>query len=162
MPTLSGCAFSAKGDGLARIFVRPKFFDMCRNIALLVLGLLFAAIGLGIWYYDRQFFEQPNLQTAEGEVVELLQLRSKKGFRYAPVFQFTATDGKVYRVQSDVSSSRPEYRLGERVVLYYSEGAPYEARVQRKGLLRYLPLVFAGTGMLLVLLYASAAFRKRS
>ena len=66
-----------------------------------------------------------------GEVTRLerSKTRDQYGYTYAPVFTFTAVDGRSYTVTSDVSSSPAGFIEGERVTVRYEPEDPEKARI---------------------------------
>jgi hypothetical protein len=67
----------------------------------------------------------------DGQVVRLerSKTRDEYGYSYAPVFAFTAADGKSYTVTSDLSSSPPGFSEGEPVKVRYDPKTPENARI---------------------------------
>jgi hypothetical protein len=65
---------------------------------------------------------------------------------YAPVFQFTASDGRGYTVGSDVYGKESEVRYGERVQVLYWPGHPEAARLDAFAALWTMPLVAGVVG----------------
>jgi hypothetical protein len=68
----------------------------------------------------------------DGEVIRLE--RSRTGGQtstvvYAPVFSFTAADGRAYTVTSKVSSSAPGFSVGDSVRVRYDPANPEGARI---------------------------------
>lgn len=66
-----------------------------------------------------------------GEVIRLERSRGTgRGSRgYAPVFSFTAADGKTFTVTSDVASSPPAFAAGDHVRVRYDPTDPINARI---------------------------------
>jgi Protein of unknown function (DUF3592) len=67
-----------------------------------------------------------------GEVIRLERSAGDGRFAsyvYAPVFSFTSADGKTYTVTSDVSSSPPDFTIGESVRVRYDPANPEKARI---------------------------------
>jgi hypothetical protein len=48
---------------------------------------------------------------------------------HAPAFTFTAEDGKSYTGSSDISTSPPEFAIGDEVKVYYEKGHPEGAKL---------------------------------
>ena len=65
---------------------------------------------------------------------------------YAPVFQFTASDGRAYVVISDVSGRESAFSYGERVSVLYRPDHPESARIDAFAPLWTFPLVFGVVG----------------
>jgi Protein of unknown function (DUF3592) len=68
---------------------------------------------------------------ANGEVIRLERStdRDRYGYTYAPVFTFTALDGKGYTVTSEVGSSPPSFTEGDTVRVRYEPENPEGARI---------------------------------
>lgn len=68
-----------------------------------------------------------------GEVIRLEHSRDRTGNStyesYAPVFSFTAADGKKRTVTSDVWSSPADFSVGESVRVRYDPANPQDARI---------------------------------
>jgi hypothetical protein len=82
---------------------------------------------------------------AEGTVVAK-QSSGSRHATYAPVFQFTASDGRTYVVSSDVSGPEPAFRQGQLVAVLYHQSHPEAARIDAFGQLWTLPLVVGVVG----------------
>src|ERR1035438_8811252 len=71
---------------------------------------------------------------ASGEGVRLAHSSDRMGTTtyesYAPVFSFTAVDGKTYKVTSSISSSPADFSVGDSVRVRYDPGNPQDARIQ--------------------------------
>lgn len=84
-------------------------------------------------------------QHAEGTVIAKRQTASGRA-SYAPVFQFTANDGRTYVVSSDVYGRESDFRFGEHVAVLYRRGEPESARIDAFAPLWTFPLVFGVVG----------------
>jgi hypothetical protein len=82
---------------------------------------------------------------AEGTVIAKRQMGSTR-VTYAPVFQFTASDGRTYVVNSDVYGRESAFRYGEHVRVLYPQGHPESARIDAFAPLWTFPLVFGVVG----------------
>jgi hypothetical protein len=65
---------------------------------------------------------------------------------YAPVFQFTAANGRTYTVNSDVYGKESAVRFGKRVQALYWPNHPESARIEGFAPLWTLPLVTGAVG----------------
>ena len=95
-----------------------------------------------------------------GEVAGMSERRGRR-LTYAPVVRFTGPDGRAVEFTDDTSSSRPAYRVGDRVSVLYLRRDPSDARVASPYKLYAPDLIFACFGALFavigsVLVYASA------
>jgi hypothetical protein len=84
-------------------------------------------------------------QRADGTVVAKRSTGSSR-VTYAPVFQFTASDGRAYVVSSDVYGRESAFRYGERVRVIYQPRHPEGARIDAFAQLWTLPLVVGVVG----------------
>jgi hypothetical protein len=81
-----------------------------------------------------------------------LQMQSPTEYRredpvYAPVFEFTAADGKRHRLEGDAASP-PRYAVGDEVMLLYPAADPGAARVESfAGLWLGAMLALVGAGV---------------
>ena len=82
---------------------------------------------------------------AEGTVIAKRQTGGSRR-SYAPVFQFTASDGRSHVVSSDVYGRESAFRFGEHVNVLYPRGRPEAARIDAFAPLWTLPLVFGVVG----------------
>jgi hypothetical protein len=81
--------------------------------------------------------------SAEGTVVAKKQVGHLKGgaAAYAPMVQFSASDGATYVVTSDFSGPESAYRFGQHVRILYLPSHPQGARIDAFAPLWTLPLV---------------------
>jgi hypothetical protein len=70
----------------------------------------------------------------------------ESGSTYAPVFQFTASDGRSYTVSSDVYAQESAIQFGERLQVLYRPDHPESARIDAFAPLWMLPLVVGVVG----------------
>jgi len=85
---------------------------------------------------------------AEATVVAKKQVGRLKGgaAAYAPMLQFTASDGRTYVVTSDFSGPESAYRFGEHLRVLYQSDHPDGARIDAFAPLWTLPLVTGVVG----------------
>ena len=85
---------------------------------------------------------------AEGTVVAKKQVGRLKGgaAAYAPMLQFTASDGQTYVVTSDLSGPESTYRFGQHLRILYRPDHPDGARIDAFAPLWTLPLVTGVVG----------------
>jgi hypothetical protein len=134
-------------------------------MATLLIGLLFIALGGFVVLGASLSLRRTRRFVAEavptpGEVVGMSELRGRR-VMYAPVVRFTGPDGRAVEFTDDTSSSRPAYRVGDRVSVLYPRRDPGDARVASPYKLYASELIFACAGALFaaiggVLVYAYA------
>ena len=85
---------------------------------------------------------------AEGTVVAKKQVGRLKGgaAAFAPMLQFTASDGRTYVVTSDLSGPESAYRFGQHLRVLYQPDHPDGARIDAFAPLWTLPLVTGVVG----------------
>jgi Protein of unknown function (DUF3592) len=85
---------------------------------------------------------------ADGTVIAKKQVGHLKGgaAAYAPMLQFTASDGRKYVVTSDLSGAETAYRFGQHMRVLYPPNDPQGARVDAFAPLWTLPLVTGVVG----------------
>jgi hypothetical protein len=68
---------------------------------------------------------------ADGTVIEMRPVRSTRtgAGTYVPVFRFTANDGRMHIIISDVSVPSSAFTLGDRVRVLYLQSNPETARI---------------------------------
>jgi hypothetical protein len=87
-----------------------------------------------------------------GKIVDMVSKRDGQGgtLMSAPVFVFTAGDGRSYKVTSEVFSYPPEYVVGQDVAVLYEMGNPMRARLSSFMQLWFVPSGFGFAGALAV------------
>jgi hypothetical protein len=85
---------------------------------------------------------------AEGTVVAKKQVGRMKGgaAAYAPMLQFTASDGRTYVVTSDLSGPESAYQIGQHLRVLYRSDHPDGARIDAFAPLWTLPLLTGVVG----------------
>ena len=82
---------------------------------------------------------------ADGTVIAKRQTGSTR-ITYAPVFQFTANDGRSYTVSSDVYGRESTFRYGQHLHVLYRQSRPEFARIDAFAQLWTFPLVAGVVG----------------
>ncbi|PSL43896.1 uncharacterized protein DUF3592 [Chitinophaga niastensis] len=122
----------------------------------LVLGFLLLIIS-GFMYISAKKFRANAAQT-EGTVIEMKESQSTSGkgaeqktfSTYAPVVSYLAADGSSHTYVSSVSSYPPDYKVGEKVPVYYDKTNP--DNVQLGGADEYAgPFAVAAMGLAFIL-----------
>jgi Protein of unknown function (DUF3592) len=128
-----------------------------------IVGPLFLIVALGS-ALQRTALIYSGLR-AEGTVIAKRSMGSTR-VTYAPVFQFTANDGRTYIVSSDVYGRESAFRYGERVHVLYRQSHPESARINAFAPLWTFPLVFgvvgAGFSVIPALMLANWMRRRRT
>jgi hypothetical protein len=133
---------------------------------------LFPLIGVGLligsafaWMQAKRFVETAH--RVIGEVVNYSEHDStdddgKTTHMYTPVIRFATADGTSVEKANDISSSRREYQLGQRVKVLYNPENPEEFKLDTvaqlyftPGILAFLGIVFTIVGAIVVMLFAS-------
>jgi len=109
-------------------------------------GLVFFGIGAGMTYYQI-IFRQDAMQ-APGEVIGLSENCDDEGCAYSPVVLFTTQNGTTAYYHSTFSSSPPEYKVGERVTIFYKAENPEKAVISGEG--GVFRFIFMGVGGVII------------
>ena len=119
----------------------------CIRIVLSVTTSCCAVLCIGSAIYTAVFLG--TAQKATGKVVELNERfnSAADATEYAPVFSFTAQDGKTYTVSSSTASNPSGFEIGDPVVVLYSKSNPEGARIASFVQLWLVPMVFLIIGV---------------
>ncbi|MFM2295406.1 MAG: hypothetical protein RLZZ350_1819 [Verrucomicrobiota bacterium] len=124
------------------------------GIGLLVIGWLALATAVPFYLQARTF--NATALHAPGKIVEMVvELCHRKAgeldeHRYIPVFAFADKSGATHIVHSRVTSTHPEFAVGDAVEVLYLADAPEDAKLNEFFMLWLWPLVFGGIGLVLV------------
>jgi hypothetical protein len=102
-----------------------------------ILGIVFGCIGPCLLAFSVvSFFRTRNFLFHSAEVNgKVTRLEPSKNadrvasYDYAPVFSFTAANGKQYTVISNIASNPPDFSVGESVRVRYDPANPQTARI---------------------------------
>lgn len=83
---------------------------------------------------------------AEATVIGAARASGSTSATYAPVFQFTARDGRSYTINSDLYGKQSAIRYGQRLRVLYSPDHPKSARIDAFAPLWTMPLVVGAVG----------------
>ncbi|MEE9454555.1 MAG: DUF3592 domain-containing protein [Paracoccaceae bacterium] len=93
-----------------------------------VLGFIFLLAGAGLMV--NSFIFKSNALEVTGTVVAVGKNYSDEGgVTYQPTFRFLDAEGNKHRAQTSLSSSRYNYKIGERVDILYDQRDPSNIRV---------------------------------
>ncbi|GAK68857.1 hypothetical protein RRU01S_03_00240 [Agrobacterium rubi TR3 = NBRC 13261] len=127
----------------------------------LVLGLVFAAAGAGLFYYDNQFAARA--LRAEGVVSDLVRKRDETG--YTAIVRFTDAQSQQQEMADRMSSSPPRFSRGDKVDILYDPQSPSSALIDDVQGRYFLPGMFGGLGIIFTILGGAMVlvlfFRKR-
>jgi hypothetical protein len=117
--------------------------------------ILAALVGSFLLFFGNKFYEQSAALTkngipAEGTIVDYAQ-KTNQGDNhnqtyYYAIFEFSAKDGKTYRVTSDVGENHATHQRGDKIRVLYPEGTPESAILNRWIDLWFIPAVLIGMG----------------
>lgn len=118
----------------------------CR--ACLIAGPCLLAVGLGFTAYTTWFLHHS--ATIKGTIVSLREVHDAQddSITYAPVFTFTASDGRSYAVSSNTGNNPPAFTTGQPIDIRYNPTNPNGAKIDTFLQLWLFPLVFAILGAL--------------
>jgi hypothetical protein len=116
----------------------------CR--ACLAAGPALIAVALGFVIYTSWFLHRS--VAAKGAVVSLREVHDPQNgtVTYAPVFTFTAADGRSYAVSSNTGNNPPAFAVGQQVPVLYETDNPTEAKIDSFIQLWLFPVVFGFAG----------------
>jgi hypothetical protein len=100
------------------------------DFSLLILGPVLLVYAVISYFRTKRFVS--NSVEVEGVVVRMERTYSGSRFAtydYAPVFSFTAGDGREYTLTSDIASSPPGFFVGEHIRVRYDPANPDKARI---------------------------------
>jgi hypothetical protein len=127
---------------------RP-FFSFYRRVArwaCLAAGTSLLLVGIGFAIHSALFLR--HAVAASATIASLVQTNDEQNNAtgFAPVFKFTAEDGRDYTVQSGNSANPPGFAVGQHVQVKYDRSRPGSAEVDSFWSLWTFPTVFGFTG----------------
>lgn len=119
-------------------------------VTFLLIGSVFMAIGVGFGWFSWSLLAVA--QRAEGTVIRLVpvQFQADDREKVAPVVEFHIGDER-HEFQSWLSTSPPQFDVGEKVVVLYDRQNPEHARIESFVTLWLFPVVFGGIGAVMFL-----------
>ena len=128
---------------------------------MIVIGLLFFLIGLGIlangiFLVFKVRRQLGNAAKTVGTVVAFGRETGKSGYIYCPQVSFLIPSGERFGFQSKVGSQPPSYTAGQQVRVVYQKTNPRQAEINSPMALWFVPacflimsLVFTALGLML-------------
>lgn len=121
--------------GLDKAFnAADKVYSVGRKIAYIFMGLFFFFIGgalliWGIFNYTDRVKELDTYVKTTGTVVSLREVppTDNSGVTYAPTYVYKDASGREFKHESNHSSDPPEYKVGEKIEVFYDKDNPNEA-----------------------------------
>jgi Protein of unknown function (DUF3592) len=114
---------------------------------LIIIGLIFAAAGLGMLVNSVIFKLRASVAT--GVISKLVIKSGSKGVVYAPVFQFRDSTGQEHAVVSNNASSRRIAHIGDHITILYERDNPENARIDNAFFQYEFPSIFLCIGTVL-------------
>ncbi len=121
------------------------------SLVLLVVGLIFLAMGIGCHLYEN--FKEPLKCRCTARVVELLLEEPKPGEQflfykncYYPVIEYYA-EGKLYKLRYPHGSYPSRFKLNQEIKITYKKGQPEEFLLEKQSPLRLLSQCLYGVGV---------------
>ena len=130
-----------------------------------LVGPMLLAISL-IWALYTESFLHRSVATT-GTIVRNVLVQERRAddsvtSTYAPVFSFSANDGRTYTVTSSSSSSPPEFAVGQQVRVLYVPDNPATAKIDSVLQLWMMPMVLVFLGIICSLVgYGLLLFLRR-
>jgi hypothetical protein len=113
-----------------------------------LVGPLFLLIALNAAVHRAVFIH--TALRAEGAVIEMRPTHSTRTgagtLTYIPVFRYTADDGRIYIIVSDVSVRSSSFSRGEQVTVLHQRGHPETARIDAFTPLWLFSIIFGIVG----------------
>jgi len=133
-----------RGDG-------GKAIEIAR-IACLAGGACLIAAAAGFAVHTERFILHS--ASAQGTVIGLVASRRDGDMKmtYAPVFAFTANNGRAYTITSNSGSNPPEFALGDQVAVLYEARDPNGAKIDSFLQLWLFPICFGFIGVVATLI----------
>ena len=126
----------------------------------LLIGLVFGLVGLFLGALAFFFFVRTRLflgraQKTQGTVINMVYSHHQDGDGgYSPVYRFRTITGQEVVVTDNVSSSPPQFQVGQTIDVFYDPENPQNARINKwfnlyfvPMLLGFMGLVFGGVGI---------------
>jgi hypothetical protein len=130
--------------------LRPIIRRLVRFIRIVFFFSSVCCLTLSVAFAVYTFIFIGTATRARGEVVKIEahpDSEDNSGI-YAPVLRFIASDGKAYTITSNISTSPPEFSVGQSVQVLYRQSDPEGARIATFGHLWLLPIVLAFIGII--------------
>ena len=110
-------------------------------------GGLMMLVGVSLLIRTRLFLGKA--QTTKGTVMQMVYSHSSEGGGgYAPVYQFTTSDGQSIMKKDSLSSNPPRFEVGQELDVLYLADKPEKARINKWMNLYFLPTLFWGMGLI--------------
>lgn len=121
--------------------------DLIIGIVFPLIGGLLFAIGAFLFFRTRAFISKA--QEVKGTVTEMVYSHSSEGGGgYSPVYQFKTITGKIVTVQDSLSSSPPQFEVGQTIDVLYDPENPQSARIKKWMNLYFVTLLLCGMGFI--------------
>ena len=127
-------------------------------IVAVLLAALFSLVGAGLllgaaYLYQRRQDFLRRARQAQGEIVDFRRMSggsstsSRRREHRVPVVRFRTARGETVQFTSDTYSAMNNYRLGQKVTVYYDPARPGEARIAGWAELWFAPFILALVGL---------------
>ena len=129
------------------------------NKKTLIGGIIFFIIGAGVLIGDSYIIKNTlsflnNSEKTEGIVTDIVQSRSSDSgnYMYSPEVSFVDNSGKTISFTSNISSSVPTYRIGEKIPVIYNKENSQEAKINTLFQLWFGPALMTVLGIIFFLI----------
>lgn len=127
------------------------------GVLFALVGAVFMAFASWLYWEDAAFAERA--LDAQGTVTENIRYYDDEGeLLYRPVVTYSDEAGQSHTFSSSVSSSSPQFDIGETVDVLYDPAAPGDARVDAFMSRGIFPLAFGGLGLVAFLCGAGMVY----
>ncbi len=116
---------------------------------MLLISIVLIYFSYRHYYSTKELINQGIKTTAT--VIDLIQIRGDDGYTYKPVFKYTNRAGAEIEFKSEISSSPPAYKTGDRVQIIYSKDGDERKVVSFWGLYRWTIVLLTIASPLLII-----------
>jgi hypothetical protein len=128
-----------------------------KNNKISFLGGFFLLIAIGIFIIDiflikKDFSFINSSERVEGSVISIIERGSSVEHTYSPEVYFIDSSGKDIKYIPKVSSSKPDFRVGEKISILYQKNDPYNAKINSFMYLWLKEIIVAHLGLFFLIL----------
>jgi hypothetical protein len=114
--------------------------------ALIAASLAFLLLALGFGIHTELFLRSAKVSSARVIQFHTITDDQNGGVAYAPIFSFSASDGRIYTITSSVGANPPAFSIGQAVTILYDKANPANAKIDSVGQLWFFSIFFGIMG----------------